>query len=610
VVFKRGINIRDKYFLVEISQMEDGLAITAFDIESPDSYTLELDQSEAIRLMGGEPNYERLVALLAFEGEELILVDHHSTPVAQQPIPPKKQKPAKNNSPGRGGKKITPRERPVAKSEEVVVVREKPIEPFADALDKPSFEALPKGTNTAEPVIAQPLRESELEESPHFRQEMPKRTPTLPPRKTPSPELKAEPQPSAIEQSRQQDSPLFPPTSELPVMSDQPAEPLPKQPTPVLSESPKPTRREESPEAHEEEQNEVDLLSQVEQQIPQEERQIPQVEQQIPQEERQIPQVEQQIPLEESQIPQVEQQIPQEERQIPHEEQQIPQEERLIPQEEQSKPLTLEETVPPPKSPTPPIDAQPEATHSPTPAIETSGIADIEATAVEPREEHIPEPIPNPVEPTLVEESKEPSLDQHEETISPLELPKDQASELPPIEETKEPADRQITPEAPAEADGAIAVTASMPGEAKTEADPQTSQPVVESTAPPQQDFPPEQHEEEMESSQMRNPTHPPETQPAAPQEAQSSPQPPAEFQPEESKTPIEDLQNQPEPPLPEAIPELEASQAPMEPTVEPTAAEKPVIEANPLPPVSQDEASKPAEAVQSSSPAVPEPES
>jgi len=220
VVFKRGINIRDKYFLVEISQLEGGLSITAFDIENPDSYTLELDLNEALRLMGGEANYERLVALLAFEGEELILIDH-PTPV-DHPLPAvKKPKP-----PGRSVKKSPPRERPVARSEEVVVVREKPIEPFADDLGKPSYEALP----SAESAV--PSVHEGNQGSPHFRQETPKR-------KGPSPAVKAD------TESREVPSQLPQPRTELPATAQGLPEDQPKEPTPVLRESPQSASQEE-----------------------------------------------------------------------------------------------------------------------------------------------------------------------------------------------------------------------------------------------------------------------------------------------------------------------------------------------------------------------------
>lgn len=75
LLFKRGINISDKYFLVEITKQAGKVLIAAFDIESPDSYNLELDVREALDLMGGERNFERLVNLLVFEKGELMLVE-------------------------------------------------------------------------------------------------------------------------------------------------------------------------------------------------------------------------------------------------------------------------------------------------------------------------------------------------------------------------------------------------------------------------------------------------------------------------------------------------------------------------------------------------------
>jgi len=75
LLFKRGVNISDKYFLVEITKHTGTVLISAFDIESPDSYNLQLEAREALDLMDGERNFERLVDLLVFEKGELMLVD-------------------------------------------------------------------------------------------------------------------------------------------------------------------------------------------------------------------------------------------------------------------------------------------------------------------------------------------------------------------------------------------------------------------------------------------------------------------------------------------------------------------------------------------------------
>ena len=75
LLFKRGINISDKYFLVEVTKRPGKVLISAFDIESPDSYNLELETREALDLMEGERNYEKLVEMLVFEKGELMLVD-------------------------------------------------------------------------------------------------------------------------------------------------------------------------------------------------------------------------------------------------------------------------------------------------------------------------------------------------------------------------------------------------------------------------------------------------------------------------------------------------------------------------------------------------------
>ena len=74
-VYKKGIAINDKHFVVEITKGRNFLMIFLNDVESPDSYSLKIPNNEALELMGSHYNYERLVSMLDMEDGEIILVD-------------------------------------------------------------------------------------------------------------------------------------------------------------------------------------------------------------------------------------------------------------------------------------------------------------------------------------------------------------------------------------------------------------------------------------------------------------------------------------------------------------------------------------------------------
>lgn len=76
-VFKRGVNIAGRYFIVEMSTDKATLTITVSDIDVPDRHVLELSYQEALELMGGEEAYETLLGLFGFDEEgRLTLRDH------------------------------------------------------------------------------------------------------------------------------------------------------------------------------------------------------------------------------------------------------------------------------------------------------------------------------------------------------------------------------------------------------------------------------------------------------------------------------------------------------------------------------------------------------
>jgi len=75
VVFKRGMNISDKSFLVEMLLEGDILNVAAYDVDNPETFTLEMPIDEAIILMGGKGRYEALAKQLSMEDGELVLIE-------------------------------------------------------------------------------------------------------------------------------------------------------------------------------------------------------------------------------------------------------------------------------------------------------------------------------------------------------------------------------------------------------------------------------------------------------------------------------------------------------------------------------------------------------
>jgi hypothetical protein len=73
VVYKRGVHIKDKYFIVEMKDERDKLIIYVHEVDQPSSFSLQLTRQEANELMGATDNYERLAALLSFEDGEIVL---------------------------------------------------------------------------------------------------------------------------------------------------------------------------------------------------------------------------------------------------------------------------------------------------------------------------------------------------------------------------------------------------------------------------------------------------------------------------------------------------------------------------------------------------------
>ena len=75
IVFKKGVAIDNKYFLIEIHKNKNNITIFTNDVETPDSYSLKIPLREAKELMGNTFNYERIVKMLELEEGELVLAD-------------------------------------------------------------------------------------------------------------------------------------------------------------------------------------------------------------------------------------------------------------------------------------------------------------------------------------------------------------------------------------------------------------------------------------------------------------------------------------------------------------------------------------------------------
>ncbi|OMJ95488.1 hypothetical protein SteCoe_1081 [Stentor coeruleus] len=75
-VYKKGMSLGDKHFIIEIQKKPDMITILAFDIESPESFCLEIAYNEALQLMGRSENYQALAGMLGVEDGELILIEN------------------------------------------------------------------------------------------------------------------------------------------------------------------------------------------------------------------------------------------------------------------------------------------------------------------------------------------------------------------------------------------------------------------------------------------------------------------------------------------------------------------------------------------------------
>ncbi|OMJ80045.1 hypothetical protein SteCoe_19773 [Stentor coeruleus] len=74
IVYRKGMSVGEKHYIVEIQKKHSLVVVLAFDIEKPESFCLEITNTQAKEIMGGDDNYSVLVNMLALENGELILV--------------------------------------------------------------------------------------------------------------------------------------------------------------------------------------------------------------------------------------------------------------------------------------------------------------------------------------------------------------------------------------------------------------------------------------------------------------------------------------------------------------------------------------------------------
>ena len=60
--------------VIEVEESKDKVMILVKDKERPEQYELSLSVNDAYDLLGGNLDYEKLVKMIAFENNEIVLV--------------------------------------------------------------------------------------------------------------------------------------------------------------------------------------------------------------------------------------------------------------------------------------------------------------------------------------------------------------------------------------------------------------------------------------------------------------------------------------------------------------------------------------------------------
>lgn len=74
-VFKKGMIIEQRYFIIEIRTDKKTVLVMAYNIEDPEKFSLEISYKEARKLMMKSEDWDKLASYVRFENNELILAD-------------------------------------------------------------------------------------------------------------------------------------------------------------------------------------------------------------------------------------------------------------------------------------------------------------------------------------------------------------------------------------------------------------------------------------------------------------------------------------------------------------------------------------------------------
>ena len=73
-MYKKGIHLDNRYFLVEVIRKGEDIRIIMYDPSISESYSLEIAWNEALEIMGGKEDYETLVGMFKIKDDEIMLI--------------------------------------------------------------------------------------------------------------------------------------------------------------------------------------------------------------------------------------------------------------------------------------------------------------------------------------------------------------------------------------------------------------------------------------------------------------------------------------------------------------------------------------------------------
>ena len=82
-MFKKGVNVDNHYFLVEIVRKVDDLRIVLYDPNVSESYSLEINYNEALEIMGGKEDFDLFVGMFRIKNEEIVLISGKENSVSE-----------------------------------------------------------------------------------------------------------------------------------------------------------------------------------------------------------------------------------------------------------------------------------------------------------------------------------------------------------------------------------------------------------------------------------------------------------------------------------------------------------------------------------------------